>query len=220
MEKAALMYVIQAATLEWGVQGSSLGLLGASSGLGQAIGAFLFGRWSDIRGRRDGLLWALAITFMTGGLCAAAPSYASFVFLRFLANIGLGGALPCAFTLLTEFLPVPERARWIPYLYATYGAGRFLTASVAWALLASSWRCYMAAIALPSGAVLLLRSWIPETPHFLLTKGQRTEARALIEAAAIMNGKKSPVIPAHAELWKEELVRQKAFQTCAAFYSP
>eukprot|EP00929_Paragymnodinium_shiwhaense_P064429 TRINITY_DN32263_c0_g1_i1.p1 TRINITY_DN32263_c0_g1~~TRINITY_DN32263_c0_g1_i1.p1 ORF type:complete len:560 (-),score=71.64 TRINITY_DN32263_c0_g1_i1:22-1620(-) len=187
MEKTALMYLVDAASSEWDVHGEELGLLGSVSGLGQAIGATAFGQLSDIKGRRWGLLWALVTTFITGVICAMAPNYWLFLLLRLLANIGLGGALPCAFTLLSEYLPTEERSRWLPYLYTSYGCGRFATALIARLALNMSWRFYVLLIALPSGGLILCKNWLPETPQFLLATGRQDEAYQALEDLAEQN---------------------------------
>lgn len=187
MEKAAVMYIMQGVSKEWNVQGGGLGLLGAFSGVGQAIGSSAFGRCSDRYGRRSSLLWALLLTFSVGGFSALAPTYASFLVLRFAINLGLGGALPCAFTLLLEYVPARQRSRWMPWLYVAFGVGRLLTSLVAWCLLEASWRAYLVAIALPSGVLLLCCRQLPETPQFLLARGRPREARAVLEALAAEN---------------------------------
>ena len=102
--------------------------------------------------------------------------------------------LPLLLLLLQEFVPRPQRSRWVAFLYSAYGAGRVLTAILAWGLMRSSWRVYMFAIALPSGLMLVLCHWLPETPHFLLMRGRCTEARAIIETAAAANGRPSPLL--------------------------
>mmetsp|Transcript_32983 Transcript_32983/g.90971 ORF Transcript_32983/g.90971 Transcript_32983/m.90971 type:complete len:491 (+) Transcript_32983:97-1569(+) len=187
MEKAATMYVVQGAIKQWGVRGEAVGLLGSASGLGQMLGAFFFGLFSDAYGRRLGLLLALGTSFVFGVLSALAPDYWAFVALRLMTNIGLGGALPVAFTLLAEVLPPENRAQWTPLLYATYGVGRLLTAIVAWCLLEFNFRLYMLAIAVPSVILLLLQSYLPETPEFLFKRGRVTEANAALRAIAVCN---------------------------------
>eukprot|EP00928_Gymnodinium_smaydae_P095827 TRINITY_DN8320_c0_g1_i2.p1 TRINITY_DN8320_c0_g1~~TRINITY_DN8320_c0_g1_i2.p1 ORF type:complete len:467 (+),score=88.07 TRINITY_DN8320_c0_g1_i2:42-1403(+) len=194
MEKSSLMYIIQGASGEWKVEGELLGLLGSSAGLGQAIGSFAFGLLSDLRGRRHALLSALLCTFVLGVLGAAMPDYRSFLLLRFLVNIGLGGALPCAFTLFTEFLPTKLRSSWTPALYSSYGVGRLLTSVVAWATLHVSWRVYVLTIAFPSVVLLVCQRKLPETPQSLLARQRPDEARLVLEAAAAANGVPSPLV--------------------------
>jgi len=195
VEKAAVMYILQGVSKTWGVEGEPLGLLGAASGLGQAVGSCIFGRWSDTYGRRSALVWALVTTFVPGVWCAWAQSYATFLALRFATNVALGGALPVAFTLVAEFLPPAERPRWSPLLYATYGLGRLVTAGLAWALVRHSWRLYLLALALPCGVLVLLKGLIPESPYFLVAQERHEEARRTLEEAASANGMEPPLGP-------------------------
>lgn len=196
MEKSSLMYIMRGVTQEWGVHGEALGLLGSSSGVGQTIGAYVFGYLSDAFGRRRAFLWALGVTLSVGSVCAAAPNYTSFLLLRLGTNIGLGGALPVGFTLLAEVLPEKKRAQWAPVLYASYGLGRWLTGILAWAVMDFSWRLFVLCIALPSGALLLLSPWLPETPQWFLSQGYQAAARDLIERAASQNRVASPLTQA------------------------
>lgn len=193
MEKAAMMYILQAAKKQWNLEGTALGLLGSASGFGQVIGAFLFGRLSDSYGRRRSLLGALGLTLVLGLASAGVDSYIAFMVLRFAVNIGLAGAMPCAFTLLQECFPIHERTKWSALLYSCYGIGRILTALAAWVLLDFSWRIYMLAIALPGGVLLVCCRSLPESPHFLLAQGRQDEAKRMIEDIAAKNGSLSPI---------------------------
>jgi len=186
-----MMYIMQGVTTEWHVQVGELGLLASVSGIGQVIGSWAFGRLSDLRGRRFSLLWAVTLTTMVGFLSAVAPTFGSFLVLRGVINIGLSGALPVAFTLLSEFLPPKERPRWTSFLYSSFGVGRLLTAFIAWLLLDLSWRTYLVVIAVPSGSLLLLQKWIPETPQFLYTRGKPKEAQDVLDALSVRNGVKA-----------------------------
>merc|ERR550532_2693275 len=122
-----MMYIMQGVTSEWHVKVNQLGLLASLSGLGQVIGSWTFGRLSDLRGRRTSLLCAVSLTTSVGILSAVAPTFESFVLFRFIINIGLSGALPVAFTLLSEFLPAKQRPRWTSFLYTSFGVGRLVT---------------------------------------------------------------------------------------------
>lgn len=199
MQKSGMMYINQGAAHEWGVEGEELGVLGSASGMGQALGALAFGRLSDVRGRRFALLCSTGLTFLLGCCCAFIQDYKLFVLSRFAVNLGLGGALPCAFTLLMEFIPIERRPRWSPALYATFGVGRFLSAIAADAFMEVSWRYYLLVIATPSAGVLLLRRWLPETPQFLVGQGELKAANEMLHRVAAMNGAASPIGP-HTDL--------------------
>lgn len=90
----------------------------------------LYGKLSDIHGRRIMLLIAIA-TFSLGSLlCALAPTMIALALARGLQGIGGGGLIALAQTILADILTAKERAR-----YQVYIAGVFALSSVAGPLL-------------------------------------------------------------------------------------
>ena len=90
----------------------------------------LYGKLSDIHGRRIMLLIAI-VTFSLGSLlCALAPSMIALALARGLQGIGGGGLIALAQTIFADILSAKERAR-----YQVYIAGVFALSSVAGPLL-------------------------------------------------------------------------------------
>ncbi|WP_246694067.1 MFS transporter, partial [Methylobacterium sp. WL18] len=90
----------------------------------------LYGKLSDIHGRRIMLLIAIA-TFVLGSLaCAVAPTMVTLALARGLQGIGGGGLIALSQTILADIMPPKERAR-----YQVVIAGVFVAASVAGPLL-------------------------------------------------------------------------------------
>ena len=90
----------------------------------------LYGKLSDIHGRRIMLLIAIA-TFSLGSLaCALAPSMVTLALARGLQGIGGGGLIALSQTIIGDIMSPKERAR-----YQVYIAGVFVAASVAGPLL-------------------------------------------------------------------------------------
>ncbi len=90
----------------------------------------LYGKLSDIHGRRIMLLIAIA-TFSLGSLlCALAPTMIALALARGLQGIGGGGLIALAQIILADILSAKERAR-----YQVYIAGVFALSSVAGPLL-------------------------------------------------------------------------------------
>ncbi|WP_238178787.1 MDR family MFS transporter [Methylobacterium dankookense] len=90
----------------------------------------LYGKLSDIHGRRIMLLVAIAIFSLGSLLCALAPTMVELALARGLQGIGGGGLIALAQTILADILSPKERAR-----YKVYIAGVFALASVAGPLL-------------------------------------------------------------------------------------
>ena len=116
----------------------------------------LYGKLSDIHGRRVMLLTAIA-TFSVGSLaCALAPSMVALALARGLQGIGGGGLIALSQTIIGDIMSPKERAR-----YQVYIAGVFVTSSVAGPLLGGffaqhfGWS-YIFWINLPIGLVALV----------------------------------------------------------------
>jgi EmrB/QacA subfamily drug resistance transporter len=118
----------------------------------------LFGKLSDIYGRRLVLLWAIAI-FIGGSIaCALAPNIWVLILARGLQGLGGGGLLPIAQTIIADLLsprerPVVQGRTSIMFMSASILGpvlGGFLTDQLHWSLI--FW------INLPLGAVALIMS--------------------------------------------------------------
>ena len=86
----------------------------------------IYGKLSDIHGRRIVLLAAIAIFAAGSILCALAPTMTALVSARFVQGIGGGGLLALSQTIVGDMLTPRERAGW-----QVYFATAFTTASVA-----------------------------------------------------------------------------------------
>src|SRR5229473_8129187 len=85
----------------------------------------LFGKLSDIHGRRTVMLIAVAIFIVGSIACALAPTMGFLVAARAVQGIGGGGILPIAQTIVADLVSPRERPR-----YQSYSAVMFMIASV------------------------------------------------------------------------------------------
>jgi EmrB/QacA subfamily drug resistance transporter len=103
----------------------------------------LYGKLSDIYGRRGVMLTAICI-FMAGSLaCAMAPSMLALVLGRALQGLGGGGLMALAQTIIADIVSPRERGRYQGYIGAVFAAssvggpvlGGFLTEHLNWSLI-------------------------------------------------------------------------------------
>ena len=137
---------------------------------GMMIGGLLGGVFGDRFGRRPALL---ASVFSFGALTAALAlvnSIAALEVLRFLAGVGLGGAMPNAATLASEYVPRRTRPLAVTLTIVAIPLGGALAGEIAALVIpVSGWRALFAVCGVMSlGVSVLLWWWLPESPKFLV----------------------------------------------------
>jgi MFS transporter, AAHS family, benzoate transport protein len=166
---------------EWGLDAGSVGLIGSLSLLGMLIGAAVAGGIADIVGRRPVILTCVASFAVFTGACAVAPSAVAFGALRFLAGLGLGGALPGTIALVQDYVRPDRRQFFNGVSQLGFPIGGVVGALVAIELIpALGWRSIFALGGL-LGLVLfpVVFFLLPESVGYLARRGRTTEANAL-----------------------------------------
>jgi len=173
---------------QYGLGGTALELLMASSFLGMFIGAAAFGRLADRMGRRRAFLLSL-VWFSAWSLIAAfAPNPVFLVGARFMAGVGVGAEYPVADSYLSDVLPASHRGRLSAWAYTC----SFLAVPVLGFLSlglnghslfgVAGWRILLLIGALGAVFVIFLRRGLPESPRWLAGMGRAEEARAALRA--------------------------------------
>lgn len=120
----------------------------------------LYGKLSDIHGRRGVMIAAVAI-FVAGSVaCALAPNMIALIFARGLQGIGGGGLMALSQTIIADIVSPRERGRYQGYIGAVFALssiggpvlGGFLTEHLHWSLI--FW------INVPLGLGALIMTWI------------------------------------------------------------
>jgi len=157
------------------------GLLATIGLIGAFVGALFWGTISDYIGRRTAFQATIGIFAVFTGLIAASWSLASLAVFRFLANFGLGGEVPVASTLSSEFMPNKIRGRATGTMMAAFPAGLVLAAGLALAILPSyGWRTLFAIGVVPAIVLFFVRRNVPESVRYLLSKGRVAEAEKTV----------------------------------------
>ncbi|MFC3527429.1 MFS transporter [Paracoccus mangrovi] len=160
--------------------------------LGMFAGATLFGRIADRVGRRKVLLLTVACDAVFGLASVFAPDFWTLLMLRFLTGMAVGGTLPVDYAMMAEFLPPRNRGRWLVWLEGFWAVGTLVIALTAWiahlAGAAEPWRWIFAVAAFPALIGIWLRLWVPESPMYLLRKGDEPAARAVLNKVLMANG--------------------------------
>lgn len=159
---------------------------------GMFLGAFAFGRVADRIGRRNILVLTVGMDAVFGLASVFAQDFTLLLVLRFLTGVAVGGTLPVDYAMMAEFLPPRNRGRWLVWLEGFWALGTLIVALTAWIAVAQGaaapWRWIFAVAAIPALIGIGLRLWLPESPMYLIRKGDAAGARAVIDRVLVTNG--------------------------------
>ncbi|AGW93361.1 MULTISPECIES: MFS transporter [Cupriavidus] len=173
-DTAAIGFIAPAIRAEWQLTPAQLApLFGAGLG-GLMVGAFLFGPLADRFGRKSVLV--LSVLFFGAASLASAWSHDlwTLVLLRFLTGLGLGGAMPNAITLTSEFCPDKRRSFLVTTMFCGFTLGSAFGGLASAGLIeAFGWRSVLVVGGvLPLALVVLLVWLLPESVRYLVLKGK------------------------------------------------
>ncbi|MGA2763945.1 MAG: MFS transporter [Spirochaetia bacterium] len=181
MDVGLISFVLAALVGEWKLHPSQAGLISSSGFLGMFAGALLAGLLADRFGRKPLFQGTLLIYSIATGLCALAGNIGTLLGFRFLVGLGLGGELPVASTLVSEFSPARRRGLMIVLLESFWAYGWVLAAIIGYLVIPRfGWRIAFLIGAVPALYVLILRRGVPESPRFLAGKGRTAEAESVM----------------------------------------
>ncbi|MFM0277756.1 MFS transporter [Paraburkholderia sediminicola] len=173
----AIGYVAPAIAKEWSLAGGALGPVFGVGLTGLMLGALGFGPLADRYGRKS----IIVVTMIVFGGCTLATAHAvtlnDLMLLRFLAGLGLGGAMPNAIALMSEYAPQRRRATLNTILVCGFSIGAALGGFVAERLIPLfGWRAVLyvgGAGPLLLAPVILLA--LPESVRFLAGRGAHAD---------------------------------------------
>lgn len=181
MDTGLIAFILPVLAKEWGLAPGQMGLIGSIGLIGMALGAVVSGTAADRIGRKKVFTITVLLYSIASGFCALAWSYESLLFFRFLVGFGLGGELPVAATLVSEYAPSRVRGRFIVLLESFWGLGWIAAACIAYFFIpVYGWRMAFLIGALPALYVCLIRLHMPESVRYLLARGRVTEARNIV----------------------------------------
>jgi len=164
---------------------------------GALLGAVLWGVLGDMFGRRLVFLAIAVIVSVFGFATSFATTYQVLVFTRIMVSFGIGG-LTVPFNACSELMPPSARGKQLVLLQVWWILGAL---AVHLALqqreqeqIADSkqflWRLIAGICVIPSVlATILAWRYVPESPRWLLARGDHEIALAILRQAAEINGK-------------------------------
>ncbi|WP_266392818.1 aromatic acid/H+ symport family MFS transporter [Streptomyces canus] len=169
-------------TRTFGLTADQAGDLGSYATFGMLVGALVAGTIADRIGRKRLMISCVTLFSVASGVCALADSVTVFGLGRTLAGVGLGGLLPTAISMVSDYAPRGRGAIVIGLLMTAHHAGGILSAYVAkWLIDPVGWRAAFWVCVLPLLFAPVLAKVLPESLSFLVAKGRGEEAGALAE---------------------------------------
>ncbi len=192
MDQGMMAGVMASIGKSWKLTPADLGLLGSASAVGMAIGAAVAGMVADRYGRRTVVTFTLVLYGLASAVSGISPNFTILLLLRFLTGLGLGGELPAASTLVSEFSPAKSRGRMVVLLESFWAWGWIAAALIAYLLIPIyGWRIGFFLGGIPALYAAYLRRNIPESPRYLEQKGRLEEADGIVrkmeQQAGIIN---------------------------------
>ena len=160
---------------EWGVPRSAFASVVSLGYLGMMAGGLAGGLIGDRFGRRTALLASMVEFGVLTVAAAFVESTQALGILRFLAGIGLGGAMPNAAALAAEYVPVRMRPIAVTITIVCVPLGGTLAGLLGiQALPAIGWRnMFVIGGVIPVVAAVAMRWLLPESPQFLARRQAR-----------------------------------------------
>jgi AAHS family 4-hydroxybenzoate transporter-like MFS transporter len=147
-----------------------LGPLFVASLVGLLIGALSFGVVADKFGRRTVIIVCTAVFGVLTLVATTSTSLQELLIWRFLAGLGLGGAMPNGIALTAEYAPLRRRATIVMVMFTGFSLGAAFGGAVAASMIPIyGWRAvwYVGGI-LPLLLVPIQLIWLPESIRFLV----------------------------------------------------
>jgi len=188
---------------------------------GIMVGAVGSGILSDMFGRKKVTILASIGILIFGISVSFSPSIAVFTFLRWCIAVCSISCFTCGYVYCMEMIG----GKWSTYigigLEFPWALGYMSLPLVAWIF--PSWSHLQLAVSIPVlllSILLLMPGLVPESPRWLLVRGNKEEAEEILEKAAEMNGKQISGVKNSTKIDKEVKTDVKSSTLIDLFRTP
>ena len=186
-DTAAIGFIAPAIRAEWGLDAVQLAPVFGAGLFGLMAGSLIFGPLADRYGRKRLLMVSVFFFGLMTLISAWSSSVEVLVVLRFLTGLGLGGAMPNAITLSSEYAPQRHRSVLVTTMFCGFTLGS-AAGGIAAAHIVDSLGWHWVLIAggvLPIALVPVIALIQPESPRYLALKGGHdAQVRRLMQRIA------------------------------------
>jgi AAHS family 4-hydroxybenzoate transporter-like MFS transporter len=175
VDNQLLPNAVPALMAEWGRERADFTTALATGPFGMMIGGLIGGLLGDRIGRRAALLGSVVTFALVTLAIAFVNSVEMLGILRFLAGIGLGGAMPNAATLASEYVPRRQRPLAVTLTIVCIPLGGALAGELSASIIPGyGWRTlFIVGGVVPIALALVLWRVLPESPRFMAARRER-----------------------------------------------
>ncbi len=167
---------------------AEVGLVSSAYLAGAVVGALFFGWLTDRLGRKRLFFITLALYLVATAATALSWNLWSFALFRFLTGAGIGGEYTAINSAIQELIPARYRGWTDLVINGSFWIGAAVGAVASIILLDPAllppdwgWRVAFLIGAALGLVIFLMRTWLPESPRWLMTHGRVEEANGALE---------------------------------------
>jgi putative MFS transporter len=181
---------------EFGLTALQKGAVSAATLFGILVGATALGGLSDHFGRKRMFIAEMAIFLLCICLLVLSPGYFWLLVFLFGMGVALGCDYPTAHLVISESIPSKDRGKLVLSAFGFQAVGALAGTAVGYLILyenphLGAWRCMYATAIIPAVLVLVGRFFIPDSGHWLVSRGRIREAEQ--EVGRLL--KRTPLYP-------------------------
>lgn len=209
----------------WNLDAVRHGLTVSISLIGTIIGAIAAGRMADRYGRKPVLYFVASLYLLSALGCALASLWELFLLFRLLGGLAVGISSVVGPVYTSEIAPAKDRGKLTGTFQIMIVLGIFtayLTNFLFMNVNSEGWRYMLGIMAVPALLFVLLLNFIPESPRWLLQRGQIDKAHASylrLDIKAEMLGNQSQKPAKNVKLFQKRYARPILFAVLLAFFN-
>jgi len=166
---------------EFALSALQKGAVGAATLFGILVGATTLGGLSDYFGRKRMFIVEMAIFSLCLMLMVFSPNFLWLLVFLFGMGLALGCDYPTAHMVISESIPSKDRGKLVLSAFGFQAIGALVGTAVGYAILCGNpqvqaWRWMYATAIIPSLLVLAGRFFIPDSGHWLVSRGMVAKA--------------------------------------------
>ncbi|MBK1780530.1 aromatic acid/H+ symport family MFS transporter [Advenella sp. WQ 585] len=171
-DTAAIGFIAPALKAQWQLSPTDLAPLFGAGLFGLMTGALFFGPLADKYGRKPVLIWSVFVFGLSSLVSGFSPDMTTLIVLRFITGLGLGGAMPNAITITSEYCPSKTRSTLVTLMFCGFTLGSALGGLVSAQLLTLiDWHgILILGGVLPLLLLPFLILYLPESLRFMVLK--------------------------------------------------